>query len=85
MFDEYKPGRSFSSAEAGQLVIPRLENKQGEMAFSHSFARCWHQLTMEIRPTPSVASFKKKLKKSAFFSAAINSSRGSMFIFVILV
>ena len=34
MFAEYKPVRSVGSAGAGQLVVPRVETKHGEMTFN---------------------------------------------------
>ena len=58
MFAEYKPGRSLRSAGAGQLVVPRVETKQGEMAFSRYAAHCWNQLPMGIRSDPTLTCFK---------------------------
>ena len=58
---KYKPGRSLRAAGDGQLAVPRVEIKQGEMAFSRYAVHCRIQLLMEIRSAPC---FKKKLKKT---------------------
>ena len=80
---ENKPVRSLRSAGAGQLVVPRVETKQGEMAFSRYAAHCWNQLPMGIRSAPTLTCFKKKLK-AALFSTAFNYSVGFICVFVIL-
>ena len=80
---EYKLVSFLRSAGAGQLVVPRVEAKQGEMAFSRYAAHCWNQLPMGIRSAPTLTCFKKKIK-TALFSTAFNSSVGFMFVFVIL-
>ena len=54
-----------------QLVVARVETKQGEMAFSRYAAHCWNQLPMGIRSAPTLTCFKKKLK-TALFSTAFN-------------
>lgn len=72
MFAEHKPDRCLRSAGAGQLAVPSSETKQGEVAFSHSAARYWSQLPVEIRSASTVASFKKKKLKTVLFSIAFN-------------
>ncbi|KAF7641467.1 hypothetical protein LDENG_00280440, partial [Lucifuga dentata] len=71
MFVNYMPGRSLRSAETGQLVVPRVRTKCGEMAFSHYVAHCWNQLPPDIRCSPTVTIFKTKLK-TVLFSIAVN-------------
>lgn len=66
MFDEYQPGGSFWLAGAGQLVVPRLESTQGEMAFGHYCVHCWNQFPMEIRSAPTASGFRNKLKAALF-------------------
>jgi hypothetical protein len=38
----YKTNRSVRYTDTGQLVVPRVSSKQGEMAFSHYAVRCWN-------------------------------------------
>ena len=72
---EYKLVRFLRSAGAVQLVVPRVEAKQGEMAFSRYAAHCWNQLPMGIRSAPTLTCFKKKIKTALFFTA-FNESVG---------
>ena len=64
-------------------MVPRVETKQGEMAFSRYAAHCWNQLPMGIRSAPTLTCFKKKIK-TALFSTAFNESVGFICVFVIL-
>ena len=66
MLSLYTPGRELRSTGTGQLVVPRVKSKQGEMAFSFYAIHRWNQLPLVIRSAPTVACFKKKLKTSLF-------------------
>lgn len=71
MLEQYNPTRSLRSSDSGLLVVPRVKSRQGEMAFSYYAAKCWNQLSIEVRTAPTIAYFKSKLK-TALFSAAFN-------------
>ncbi|KAF7645377.1 hypothetical protein LDENG_00205820, partial [Lucifuga dentata] len=62
MFDDYMRGRSHRSAGTGQLMVPRVRTKCGEMTFSHYAAHCWNQLPLDIRCSPTITIFFKKIK-----------------------
>ena len=41
--------KCFRTATTGQLVEPRIQTKQGKMAFSHYAAHYWNQLPVYLR------------------------------------
>ena len=63
----YKPSRTLRSGDKSQLAQPRSHRHTlGDRAFSIYAPRVWNALPLEIRQSPSVASFKKRLKTFFF-------------------
>lgn len=63
----YRPTRTLRSSSAAlQLVIPRSKLRFGDRRFSVAAPRLWNSLPDEIRNSPSLHLFKKRLKTFLF-------------------
>ena len=57
------------SADKTNYVQPRKRTKFGERAFSYAGPAVWNLLLDDLRRTPTINSFKRKLKTYLFISA----------------
>ena len=72
MLTPYVPGRSLRSGSRMQLEIPHTRLlTYGDRAFSKAAPMLWNKLPIEIRQSPSIDSFKRKLKTFLFNQAYI--------------
>ena len=62
-----RPG--LRSADTTNYVQPRTRTKFGERAFSYAGPAVWNLLPDDLRRTPTIDSFKRKLKTYVFISA----------------
>ena len=62
-----RPG--LRSADTTNYVQPRTRTKFGERAFSYAGPAVWNLLPDDLRRTPTINSFKRKLKTYVFISA----------------
>ncbi|MGL5102553.1 MAG: hypothetical protein ACRC6N_08445, partial [Plesiomonas sp.] len=69
MLIEYKPIRLLRSSGSSQLEITRVHSKQGESAFSHYATHNWNLLPEDIRHSPTLDTFKSRLKTHLFSCA----------------
>jgi hypothetical protein len=58
----YIPTRSLRSSDQQLLVNPRCTTEFGKRAFSCASPSIWNKIPLEIRSSPSLDSFKRKLK-----------------------
>ena len=68
IFDIYTPSRSLRSAADGRIFrVPKFKRKKhGGRAFSYSAVQIWNSLPHHVRHSPSLSSFKTKLKTFLF-------------------
>ena len=70
LLHSYVPSRSLRSSSKDLLKEPSYRtNSYGKRAFSVIAPRLWNSLPMEIKSSPSVASFKRSLKTHLFKQA----------------
>ena len=62
----YLPTRTLRSADQHYLAIPRCSTEFGKRAFSYAAPSIWDRIPLEIRSSPSIDSFKRKLKSHLF-------------------
>ncbi len=60
---------------SGLLTVPRVQTKPGEAAFSFYARHMWNKLTENLRPAPTLISFKAGFK-TFLFATAIRLSLG---------
>ncbi len=58
----YQPRRTLRSSGDNFLRTPATRSKDGDRAFSCGAPSLWNKLTADIKHSPTVASFKSKLK-----------------------
>ncbi|KAF7655864.1 hypothetical protein LDENG_00049310 [Lucifuga dentata] len=68
MILSYEPSRPLRLSGSALLSIPSVRTKHGEAAFSFSVPQLWNKLPEDFRSTPTVNSFKTRLKTFFFFS-----------------
>ena len=66
MLTPYRPQRCLRSGDQGQLVVPRTRTKWGDRAFSVAAPILWNSLPLVLRQSPSLESFKRRLKTHLF-------------------
>ena len=69
MLNRYDPGANPTTRlanETDRLHEPRTNRNYGERAFNYSAPRLFNKLPMEIRNSPNIVQFKKKLKTFLF-------------------
>ena len=70
----YCPSRALRSANAGYLIIPRINKKtSGGRAFSYRAPLLWNSLPPDVRSAGTLSLFKSRLK-THLFSKAFGSS-----------
>jgi len=64
----YVPGSTFTHRSSSQhpLATPRCRTEFGKRAFSYAAPWVWNKIPIEIRSSPSIASFKHELKSHYF-------------------
>ena len=65
----YSPKRCLRSSDLLLLAVPRTYSTYGDRAISKSAPVLWNQLTLEIRSSSTIDSFKNKLKTYLFQNA----------------
>lgn len=63
----HQSSHTLRSSSQHILAIPRCRTEFGKRAFSHSAPSVWNTIPIDIRSSPSIASFKRGLK-SYFFA-----------------
>lgn len=68
--ENYRPGRTLRSSEAGQLVCPRfLTTSMGGRAFSSLIPQCLNKMPVELHKEAALLPFRKKLKTFLYTEA----------------
>ncbi len=62
----YTPSRSLRSSNTLSLQVPRIKRSWGNRSFSYLGPKHWNDLPIEIRQSPSLDSFKTRLKTYLF-------------------
>ena len=62
----YVTGRRLRSSESGTLTVPRIKTAIGSRAFRSEAQSVWNLIPVDIRTTPSLESFRIKLKTHYF-------------------
>uniref|UniRef100_H3B777 Reverse transcriptase domain-containing protein n=1 Tax=Latimeria chalumnae TaxID=7897 RepID=H3B777_LATCH len=65
----YVPTRSLHSESAGSLVVPGCRTKLGEHSFAYQVAVAWNAIPTDLRFSPSLSTFKSRLKTFLFHFA----------------
>ena len=67
MIQPYKPTRALRSADTNLLAVPRDRLKTfGHRSFQYASPHLWNQLPVDMRKSPSLHIFKKRLKTHLF-------------------
>ena len=66
LLHSYTPGRCLRSADSYLLQVPRTKTKWGDRAFSKAGPSLWNDLPPRVRASPSLSSFKNRLKTLLF-------------------
>jgi len=61
-----RPGLCFSSTN--NYILPRLQSRLGERAFSYAGPLAWNSLPADLQNIPDTSTFKKRLKTYLFNS-----------------
>jgi hypothetical protein len=65
----YVPGRALRSADSSLLCVPRTNTNWGDRAFSRTGPVLWNKLPISVRVSPSLSTFKSRLKTLLFTDA----------------
>jgi len=63
----HRPG--LRSSSSNNYILPRLQSRLGERAFSYAGPLSWNSLPDDLQNIPDISTFKKRLKTFLFNSA----------------
>ena len=69
LIKHYVPSRPLRSLDSCSLVVPKTRTNWGDRSFAHAGPFLWNQLPFHIRNSPTVDTFKDRLKYHLFQTA----------------
>ena len=72
LISTYKPSRQLRSSDRSLLTIPRTNLTIGHRAFSWSSVFIWNSIPLSVRNSPTISTFKRRLKHLLLFHLFLN-------------